>query len=77
MNGFVIAVGAAGIVLGLSLPGIIGQDVAVTDECYSLGYQSCIVKDGVLLPSTSDPKIRRELNRFVRQLQTEYRRTKR
>lgn len=35
------------------------------DECYCLGYKHCIKKDGVLVPSTDDPRIQRELNKFI------------
>ena len=37
------------------------------DRCWSLGYRSCLVIDGVSHPTTADPKIRADLTRFVRQ----------
>jgi hypothetical protein len=37
----------------------------LVDECYSLGYKHCIKKDGKLVPSTDDPRIQRELNKFI------------
>lgn len=37
----------------------------VEDRCYKFGYSYCIKKDNVLVPSTFDPKIKRELNRMM------------
>ena len=38
---------------------------SVEDLCYKQGYTVCVRKDDTLVPSTSDPKIRREMNRMV------------
>jgi hypothetical protein len=38
---------------------------SVEDQCYVQRYTSCVNKDGVLVPTTFDPKIRREMNRMV------------
>jgi len=41
--------------------------VVAEDRCHVHGYRACIVISGVSLPETSDPKLRAELTRFVRQ----------
>lgn len=42
--------------------------VVAEDRCYVLGYRACIVINGVSLPETSDPRLRAEMTRHVRQL---------
>jgi hypothetical protein len=46
---------------------ITAQTVA-DDRCYTLGYQSCTVVNGVSAPDTFDPKIRAAMTKHVRQM---------
>lgn len=46
----------------------VSSSKVIDDRCQSLGYTICQISDGVSRPTTSDPKVRREFNRFVRQI---------
>lgn len=46
----------------------ISSTKAIDDRCEALGYRHCLVANNVSRPTTDDPKIQRELNRFVRQV---------
>lgn len=46
----------------------ISSTVTVADKCRLYGYAVCHVANGAEWPTTSDPKLRAELTRFIRQL---------
>lgn len=46
----------------------VSSNAVLDDRCQSLGYTVCLVHEGVSRPTTGDPKVRREFNRFVRQI---------
>ena len=46
----------------------VSTSVAVADNCRLYGYTHCRVVGNAEMPETSDPKLRAELTRLVRQL---------
>lgn len=46
----------------------ISSTKAIDDRCQSLGYRYCLIENDVSRPTTFDPKVQRELSRFVRQV---------
>ena len=42
--------------------------IVAEDRCHVDGYQACVVIDGVSRPETTDPRLRAEMTRHVRQM---------
>ncbi len=64
---FTLCVGCAMASAGATIQAI-SSTVTVADNCRLYGYTVCHVANGAEWPTTSDPKLRSELTRFVRQL---------